>query len=163
MVGFIDLARPERDRTHIGRFFERVGRDGFRGFWTVIERKAALVFEVFSNPWVVLLIVFLLVLVTVAGRWWWKEVAPSVEPTLPTLRPMLIASAIVAVLGFALNDSGIVVPGTMLAVLVPALIALTPGPRLHSGVGYGVGSGTNSESIDVDRGDDRVRELTEEA
>jgi len=126
IAGFVDLARPEGERTHIGRFFERVGRDGFRGFWTVIERKASLVFEVFGNPWVVLLIVGLLALVAVAGRWWWREIAPTVEPTLATLRPMLLACGVVAVLGFSLNDSGIVVPGTMLAVLVPALIALTP-------------------------------------
>ncbi len=37
---------------------------------------------------------------------------------------MLAGLALVAVLGFALNDQGIVVPAVMLGVLAPALVLL---------------------------------------
>ena len=39
-VGFADLARPADSRTHVGRFFEKVGDEGISGFTTVIGRKA---------------------------------------------------------------------------------------------------------------------------
>jgi hypothetical protein len=44
---------------------------------------------------------------------------------VPSLRAGGIAFAVMAVLGMLLNDSGITVPGMMLAVMVPCLLALT--------------------------------------
>jgi hypothetical protein len=44
---------------------------------------------------------------------------------VPPLSASLVGFAIVAVLGFALNDSGIAVPGVMLGVLTPVLVVLT--------------------------------------
>jgi hypothetical protein len=44
---------------------------------------------------------------------------------VPTLSASLIGFAILAILGFALNDSGIAVPGVMLGVLTPVLVVLT--------------------------------------
>jgi hypothetical protein len=48
---------------------------------------------------------------------------------VPELRGSLIGFVIVAALGFALNDSGIAIPGLMLAVLNPVLIFLFVTPR----------------------------------
>ena len=39
LVGFADLLRPPDQRTHIGRFFSQVGRDGFGGLFKVLRRK----------------------------------------------------------------------------------------------------------------------------
>jgi hypothetical protein len=44
---------------------------------------------------------------------------------VPELRPTLIGFAILLALGYAMNDTGILVPGIMLGVLTPVLIALT--------------------------------------
>ena len=43
---------------------------------------------------------------------------------VPPIRAALAGLAVLAVLGFALNDSGIAVPGMMLGVIVPALVVL---------------------------------------
>ena len=39
VVGFVDLLRPPDQRTHIGRFFSQVGREGFTGLFKVLHRK----------------------------------------------------------------------------------------------------------------------------
>jgi len=55
------------------------------------------------------------------GTPWLRRLAEVV----PSLRSGGIAFAVMAVLGMLLNDSGITVPGMMLAVMVPCLLALT--------------------------------------
>ena len=49
LVGFVDLLRPPDQRTHIGRFFSQVGRDGFSGLFKVLHRKADTNFGSFST------------------------------------------------------------------------------------------------------------------
>jgi hypothetical protein len=50
---------------------------------------------------------------------------------MPTLRAALYGLIVLAVLGFALNDSGIAVPAMMLSVVSPILIVLASrGERL---------------------------------
>jgi hypothetical protein len=44
---------------------------------------------------------------------------------IPPLSASLVGFAILAVLGFALNDSGIAIPAVMVGVLAPVLIVLT--------------------------------------
>jgi hypothetical protein len=51
----------------------------------------------------------------------------SLDPLLDrvtTARATVLALAVVAVLGFALNDSGITIPGMMAAVMLSALVVL---------------------------------------
>jgi hypothetical protein len=43
---------------------------------------------------------------------------------VPELRASYVGFAIVAVLGFAANDSGIAIPGMMLSVLAPVIVVL---------------------------------------
>lgn len=123
LVGFGDLLRPSGSRTHVGRFFEKVGNDGFAGFVTVISRKAGLMLETFLVPtWVLASIGLLAFLAFLAwGTPWLSRLAVA----LPSLRAGGAAFAVMAVLGLLLNDSGVTVPGMMLAVLVPCLLALT--------------------------------------
>jgi hypothetical protein len=123
IVGFLDLLRPSGSRTHVGRFFEKVGSEGFTGFVTVISRKAGLMLETFLVPtWVLASIGLLAFLAFLAwGTPWLSRLAAA----LPSLRAGGTAFAVMAVLGLLLNDSGVTVPGMMLAVLVPCLLALT--------------------------------------
>ena len=48
---------------------------------------------------------------------------------MPPLRAALLGFAIVAVLGYALNDAGVVVPGLMLGVFIVVLVPLLVEPR----------------------------------
>ncbi len=121
-VGFVDLARPADSRTHVGRFFEKVGDQGLSGFTTVIGRKLTLMLQTFRNTGWVLLVAG--VLGALAYLAWRTDRLRALADRVPTLRAMLISFAVLAVLATLLNDSGVQVMGMMLAVLVPTLIVL---------------------------------------
>jgi hypothetical protein len=122
VVGFVDLMRPSDSRTHVGRFFEKVGDDGLSGFTTVIGRKATLMLQTFRNTgWVLLVAGVLGALIYLA---WRTDRLRALATAVPTLRAALTSFAVLAVLGTILNDSGVQVMGMMLAVLVPTLVVL---------------------------------------
>jgi hypothetical protein len=125
-VGFIDLLRPRDQRTHVGRFFEKVGNEGFSGFATVLQRKGGENVATLAS-WVSILV--LVVVVAAIVVLWFR--APRrlrpVDAAIPTLRPVALALAVLAVLGYALNDSGIPIPATMLCVVAATLAFLTAG------------------------------------
>ncbi len=122
VVGFVDLARPPDSRTHVGRFFEKVGDQGLSGFTTVVGRKLSLMLQTFRNTgWVLLVVGVLGALGYVA---WRTDRLRALANAVPTLRAMLISFAVLAALATLLNDSGVQVMGMMLAVLVPTLVVL---------------------------------------
>lgn len=122
-LGFVDLARPEERRTHLGRLFERIGNEGFGAFATVVLRKlSANVSVLTSSQWILMVpVVFAFILYLI-----WK--APGrlhrIQELIPQERASLYGFTVVAVLGFALNDSGIAIPGVMLGVLNASLVYL---------------------------------------
>lgn len=122
-VGFVDLARPEDQRTHLGRLFERIGDEGFGAFVTVVFRKLEANLSVLtSSEWILMVpVVFAFVLYLI-----WR--APGrlhrIQELIPQERAILSGFTVVAVLGFALNDSGIAIPGVMLGVLNASLVYL---------------------------------------
>ena len=123
IVGFADLARPAASRTHLGRLFERIGDQGWEGFWTIIQRKASANLGVLGlSIWTLLLPVLFVLLGVFLYR------APGrlreVQQAIPELRATLVAFGVLAVLGFALNDSGIAIPGVMLGVANAVLVYL---------------------------------------
>ena len=123
VAGFVDLSRPANERTHVGRFFEKIGEDGPAGFFTVIGRKLGLMIGTFSNTaWV------LLVLSVRDPR---RARVPAHRRDDPTVRararrcgPGSCASAVLVVLATALNDSGVQVTGMMAAMTLPTLVFL---------------------------------------
>ena len=118
-----DLSRPADERTHLGRLFEDVQTRGFEVFLDTVERKISTNLRVFTStiytyfvPPALAFIAWLLL----RPKNRWEELARR----YPTLRAGLIGGLILSVLGFAVNDSGIVVPATILSYLVPvALLA----------------------------------------
>jgi hypothetical protein len=116
LVGIVDMLRPKAQQTHVGRFFDRVTNDGFASFAVVIKRKAIENFQSFTTTrlvWLLPIGVALLVYV-----WWTRRtgVRALVRDT-PVVRSTLVAFLITAVLGYALNDSGIAIPALMVLVL----------------------------------------------
>ncbi len=94
VVGFVDLLRPADSRTHVGRFFEKVGDEGIGGFTTVIGRKLSLMLATFSNTGWVLLVVG--VLGTLAYLAWRTDRLRTLADRVPTLRALLISFAVLA-------------------------------------------------------------------
>ncbi len=122
-AGFIDLARPEASRTHLGRLFEDIGDNGFEAFETVVLRKLGANLSVLaSSEWSLMVpVVFAFVFYLI-----WR--APGrlqrLQEVIPQERAARVGFVIAATLGFALNDSGIAVPGLMLGVMNASLVYL---------------------------------------
>ena len=102
----------------------------------------------FHSTWTVTLPVALL------GAGYLLYAAPgglrALAQRVPPIRAALAGLAVLAVLGFALNDSGIAVPGMMLGVVVPALVVLA----VRSDQVFVEPAGT-----DPDADDEHLREL----
>ena len=136
-IAMIDYARPADDRTHLGRFIETV-LDG--GLWTVLLRKGqANLGILFGSEQTLLAIGGLLLVILLLGRparnavdapdggpyAWLSAGAPlrRLATDAPVLMPGLIGLGVTLFLGFALNDSGVVVPATGIGMAVPLLVA----------------------------------------
>ncbi len=118
-----DLSRPEESRTHLAQLFESVRDGGFEFLSDAIDRKVTTNLRVFrSTIWTYLvppaLALMAWLLLRPRGRW--RQMALE----YPRLRAGLIAGLILCVLGFAVNDSGIVVPATMLSFLAPMALLI---------------------------------------
>ena len=114
----IDLARPPEARTHLGRLVEDVRARGLEALTGTIGRKLRSNLRVFrSTIWTLFvppaLAAMAWFLARPRGRW------GRLAEVFPKLRAGLVGGLIVAVLGFAVNDSGIVVPAVVLSFLVP--------------------------------------------
>jgi hypothetical protein len=119
----IDLSRPKEHETHLGRLVRSTQSGGWHSLSIVIRRKLAENFGVlFSSPWTVM------VPIALAGVAYIIYRAPgrlqALHERIPPMRWGLVSLAVLAVLGFSLNDSGISIPGVMLGVLTPVMIVI---------------------------------------
>ncbi len=124
----LDLARPAAERTHLGRLAARIGDQGLDALGTVVGRKLGANLSVLtSSVWALMLPVVLGFLAWMV----WRGPTLLAQVRLD-LREFLPGLALAAVLGFALNDSGIAVPGIMAGVVNAALayyVLRAPPPR----------------------------------
>lgn len=131
VLGFavLDWLRPPADRTHLGRFFATV-LDG--GLWDVVWRKISANLRILTS-WR-----YLLLVVTGVALTWLVLAGPrarggrllgdgsplaGLQRAYPLLRAAVAATGVALTVGFLINDSGIVVPATGIAVAVPCLVA----------------------------------------
>jgi len=123
IAAVVDSLRPADQRTHLGRLVEQVGGEGSSAFTTVVVRKLEMNLSTLaSSDWRPIVVV---VLALVAYLAWSRERHLSGLLTrVPEMRASLVGFAVVAALGYALNDQGIVIPAAMLAVLNPVLVVL---------------------------------------
>lgn len=123
LAALVDFARPADQRTHLGRLVEQVRDNGIGELTSVVQRKLALnLASVTTNLFALLLIV-----VAIGGIGLWRHHRARVGALLhrvPEWRAAGLGLGVLAVLGFALNDSGLTVPGIMLVVFVAASMHL---------------------------------------
>jgi hypothetical protein len=122
LLGLLDVLRPADQRTHVGKFFEKLATD-LPSATLVLRRKAAENLSVLAHSLLLGCIVALALLAL-----YLCFVRPRSLRTLfarvATARATAIALGVVTLLGFALNDSGITIPGMMAAVAEAALVIL---------------------------------------
>ena len=114
----VDLALPAESQTHLARLYEDTRDRGFGTLFDTISRKATANLRVFTSTiWTYFVPPALLAMVYLlrrpSGRW--QQFAFD----YPKLRAGLIGGLVLAVTGFAVNDSGIVIPAVILSFLVP--------------------------------------------
>ena len=147
--GLLDLARPPGERAHLGRLFERVGNEGLEPLISIMERKLLANLGVTTSSFWVAVIPVGVAFMIFLTRYPTRPMA-RLRERIPTLQAGVWASVVAAVLGSAVNDSGAIVGGVTLFVLVIALawLALVTLPPLTP-------SGPpDAESVDAGRADD---------
>lgn len=115
-----DYNRPPASRSHLGRFAAQV-LDG--GALTVIERKASANLGLLTHSVLTLLVPLLVLFVAQVVL---RPRGPVAEAfrRAPEWRAGLIATLVMSLVGFAVNDSGVAVPALALTIAVPAAIAV---------------------------------------
>jgi hypothetical protein len=123
LFGAYDLTRSSEERTHLGRLFETAGSRGWSGFWTVIQRKLDQNLSVlFRSQWLIIVVLVLAFLGFLFIRH--RERLRDIVRLVPEMRAAFIGFGILSALGFVLNDSGIAIPGMMLAILNATVLTL---------------------------------------
>ena len=118
--GMLDLARPAGERAHLGRLFERVGNEGVGPLLSIMERKLLANLGVTTSSFWVAVIPIAVVFLVFLSRYPTHPMA-RLRERIPTLRAGVVATIVAAVLGSAVNDSGAIVGGVALFVLVASL------------------------------------------
>lgn len=137
-VAYLDWLQPAVERSHLGRFVEQV-RTGEA--WTVVSRKGQANLDILlGSPLAKMLPVALIAAVWLVRRGGLLRsrrseggavTGPAGLPLAEAfaLRAALLAGALSLALGAAVNDSGVALPATAAAMLVPLLVWLAAAPR----------------------------------
>ena len=126
-VAVLDWRRPPEERTHLGRFVEQVQTGEA---WTVVSRKAQANLDILlGSP-----LARMLPVAAVAAFWLLRPggllrsagrgLAGLPGADVDVVRAALLAGLLSLAVGAAVNDSGVAVPATAAALLVPLLVWL---------------------------------------
>jgi len=123
LAAAVDLARPARDRTHLGRLLTNARDRGISEITDVIFRKLHRNLDTWtSSDWRVMFVIGVLFVGYLA--WRGRARVTALVQRVPELRAALIGFAVLTVLGYAVNDSGVAIPAVMLYVFVAALAGM---------------------------------------
>jgi hypothetical protein len=119
----LDLSRPPERRTHLGRLVERIEDRGLGDFVVVVQRKLGdNLGSLRSSVWGFILPITLAFALWLVFRA--RDRLGAVVEAVPEVRIAGTGLAIVALLGWVLNDSGIAIPGVMLTIAIASLVWL---------------------------------------
>ncbi len=125
----VDALRPPDERTHIGRFFLEIGQGNHELLTSTIAEKwnnsMAVLWQ--SNwSWAIPIVAFYALYVLAVARGW-TDLLPTGSPR----RTAVIAALVLGIVGWLLNDSGILVTALVFVYLGPflVLIEVRDGPR----------------------------------
>lgn len=158
----VDYLRPPEDRTHTGRFIETV-LDG--GAVTVIGRNLSQnLTNLFGSTLTFLAIGGIVVVVLLmtrplreaarsreGGAYGWLAgdgTTVGADRLAQMLRPALVSLAVTLGIGFAVNDSGIVLPAIGISLSVPLLVAVLTGWLLARGGSAGPATAPSAQSAE---------------
>src|SRR3569833_4468311 len=138
-VAYLDWLRPADQRTHLGRFVDQLLTGEA---WTVVSRKAQANIDILlgsSLAW--------MLPVALVAAWWLVRPRAGLlrggtagglsRPHTAALRAGLLAVALSLALGAVVIDSGVAVPATAAALLVPLLVWLAAAPHQDEDVAHG--------------------------
>jgi hypothetical protein len=120
----IDLLRPASTRTHLGRLVTDIGEDGLSAFTTTVERKLAVNFRTYRSPWSWTVVIIALYMLYVLG---WARGWRNLLPPRSALRAGVVGTLAAGLVGYAVNDSGVVVTAVVFVYLGPFLTLLALG------------------------------------
>ena len=119
----VDLARPAKDRTHLGRLITNARERGWHEITDVIGRKLSRNLDTWtSSIWRSMLAIGILFAIYLL--WRGRHRLLALLAAVPPLRASLVGFAVLIVLGYAVNDSGVAIPGVMLVVFVATMVGL---------------------------------------
>jgi hypothetical protein len=117
-----DLSRPPETQTHLARLYDSVRGAGLDVLWNTIARKLA------TNVKVLRSTVWPYTFAVAASVVAWALVPPARRRRLRSQEPQvyagLLGGVLVALLGFLINDSGIVIPAVMMPFLASVILLL---------------------------------------
>jgi hypothetical protein len=119
----VDLTRPKDHQSHLGRLVSTTRDGGWHSFVVVVQRKlSANLDALWPSQWTVITPIVL----AFAAYLVWQAPGglPALLQRMPSLRPALVGLAVLAVLGYGFNDSGIPIPGVMVGIVTPVLIVI---------------------------------------
>lgn len=119
-IAAYDMSRPPGERTHLGRFVTRL-LDGEGSL--ILRRKAeANIGILTSSVWTWLVPVAIVFFILIARRR--AGVMRRLSEEVPGTRAFLAGSLVLAIVGFAVNDSGVAIPAAMAGQVLPWVTAL---------------------------------------
>ncbi|MEO6957630.1 MAG: hypothetical protein ABI137_12870 [Antricoccus sp.] len=120
-IAFADYLRPADSQTHLGRFVGQLLDGSAR---TVINRKLQANLGLLTKSVFTLLTILLIVMLIVLLRDRHRAVQRSIKVYEPYALAAVVSIAIVTIVGFAVNDSGVALIGGSTAVVVPLLLCI---------------------------------------
>ena len=118
----IDLLRPPEARTHLGRLVSDVQSDGNEVFLTTVVRKLSTNVRILGSSiwtWILPIIAIFTIYLLVWERRW-QDLLPARSP----LRAGAVGALATGLLGFAVNDSGVIVAALVFVYIGPFLTLL---------------------------------------
>jgi hypothetical protein len=117
----IDFLRPAATRTHLSRLVHDIHANGFEALTTTTRRKLAVNFRSYRSPWtwtvVIIAVGMLYVLAWARG---WRDLLPQGSAQ----RAGVVGALAAGLVGYAVNDSGVVVTAIVFVYLGPFLTML---------------------------------------